>query len=198
MNILNASQLKQFSLLGLIIGLAILLATQLFSFFPGLLGAVTLYILMRQWFFRLTIVYNWKKWLTAALFILGSLVVFVLPFIFVAVTLFPKFLELLNNPNQFSSGIDTISQRIQNVIPGFSFGEAQFRALIQRVGASVPSFIGATATVIANLILCFFLLYFMLVDGRKMERRILDFLPLKDENVDNIWQATRTMVVSNA
>jgi predicted PurR-regulated permease PerM len=51
---------------------------------------------------------------------------------------------------------------------------------------------------IGNLVLAFFLLYFMLVDGRKMERKIQRFLPLKEENIDNIWDATRVMVVTNA
>jgi predicted PurR-regulated permease PerM len=70
--------------------------------------------------------------------------------------------------------------------------------MVQSFAASVPGLLSATADIILNLVLAFFLLYFMLIDGRKMERKIQRFLPLQEDNIDNIWEATRVMVVSNA
>lgn len=198
MDVLNSTQLKQYLLLGFIIGLTVLLATYLYAFFPGLLGALTFYILMRQWFFKLTVVYNWKKWATAVLFIVLALLLFVAPIVFVGALLMPKVLYLLHHPNQLSQGLGAITYRLQGWIPQLRFDQDQIQGLMQKATTTVPSFLGATANFITNLILCFFLLYFMLIDGRKLERRIQDFMPLKDENIDDIWQATRTMVVSNA
>ena len=198
MDILDGNRLKQYLLLGFIIGLALLLATQLYEFFPGLLGAVTLYILLRQWYFKMTIIKNWKKGLTAALFILGSMLVFVLPICLLGAMVMPKLMQLVGNANQFSAGIDHINAKLQTISPQLVINRSEIQALVQRITASAPAFLGATFTILTNLILCYFLLYFMLVEGRKMERRIQDFLPLKDENIDDIWVATRVMVVSNA
>lgn len=191
-------QLKQFLLIGLIIGLILLLGSQLYSFFPGALGALTFYILLRGWFFRLTVVKGWKKWVAALLFILGALLLFVLPFAMITLMILPKVNVLMSNPGQITSAVSTVTQKAKELVPQFHISETDIRGVVQKITATLPGFLNSTMNLLTNLILCFFLLYFMLVDGRRMERRIKDFLPLKDENVDEIWQSTRNMVVSNA
>jgi predicted PurR-regulated permease PerM len=195
---ITAANLKQYLLLGLIIGAAILVATQLYAFFPGLLGAITLYILLRQLYFKVTVVYNWKKWLAAVVFILGSIVVFVMPFVLVISLLAPKIALLTHNPALVMGTLAAVVKQLQQYIPQITFNEAQLQGLVQRSLSNLPTFLGATLQVLTNLILCFFLLYFMLVEGRKMERKIQQLISLKDENIDDIWASTRTMVVSNA
>lgn len=191
-------QLKQFLLIGLIIGLVILLGSQLYSFFPGALGSLTFYILLRGWFFRLTVIKGWKKWLAAILFIVGALVTFVLPFALITLMILPKINLLISNPGQVTTAINAVTQQAKELVPQLHISEADIRGMVQKISATLPGFLSSTMNVFTNLILCFFLLYFMLVDGRRMERRIKDFLPLKEENMDEIWQATRNMVVSNA
>ena len=191
-------QLKQFVLIGLIMGLVVLLGSQLYSFFPGALGALTFYILLRGWFFKLTVVKGWKKWLAALVFLLSCLLVFVLPFGIITMLVLPKVKALSSNPALIASAIGTVTQKVKEVMPQFHISETDVRGLIQKGSASLPGVFGSAMNLLTNLVLCFFLLYFMLVDGRRMERRVQEFLPLKDENTDQIWQATRNMVVSNA
>lgn len=198
MNQLNSTYLKQLLLLGVITALVLLLGWQLYTFIPGMLGAVTLYILMRQYYFRLTIIYGWKKWLAAIVFILLALLVFVLPIFALLQMLLPKLSYFVSNTNEFGTGLDTISKRMQEIVPQFKFGDAQIRDLIQKATSSIPGVLGATANMFSNTTLAFFLLYFMLTEGRRMERTIQSYLPLRAENIDHIWDATRTMVVSNA
>ncbi len=195
---ITPQQLKQLVLLLLILGAVALLLFTLYPFLPGLLGAVTLYILLRQWFFKLTVVYGWKQWLAASLFIVGSIVVFVLPFAATAVLVAPKISALLQNPAMVSNTLQTVTNRLHESIPQLAFSEAQISNVLRSASGKLPSFLGGTLQVLTNLLLCFFLLYFMLISGRRMERQLQDFVSLKDENVDDIWAATRVMVVSNA
>lgn len=192
------TQLKQFLLVGLIIGLVLLLGSQLYSFFPGALGAVTFYVLLRGWFFRLTVVKGWKKWATATLFIIGALLVMVVPFAMITLMVLPKINMLINDPGQIIASVNVVTQKTKELVPQFHISETDISGAVQKVTTTLPGFLSSTMNLFTNLILCFFLLYFMLVDGRRMERRIQDMLPLKEENVDDIWQATRNMVVSNA
>jgi predicted PurR-regulated permease PerM len=185
-------------LLLLILFAAIVVAVQLYPFVPGLLGAVTLYILLRQWFFRITVVYNWKKWVAATMFISGALLVFVLPFLGAAAMIAPKVARLTANPQLLSNAISTITTRIHHFFPRLPFEETQLRGLLQGAVSRAPAYLNSTLQILTNLLLCFFLLYFMLISGRKMERRLQQFIALKDENITIIWDATRTMVVSNA
>jgi predicted PurR-regulated permease PerM len=195
---ITPAQLKQIVLLVLILGAVILVGTQLYPFLPGLLGAITLYILLRQWFFKVTVVYNWRPWLAATLFIIGAIVVFVIPFVITALLLAPKITALMQNPAVVTDVLNTTTRRLHGYMPQLIPDEAQISNMLSKVSKKLPSFLGGTLQVLTNLLLCFFLLYFMLISGRKMERRVQEFVSLKDENIDDIWGNTRVMVVSNA
>jgi predicted PurR-regulated permease PerM len=51
-----------------------------------------------------------------------------------------------------------------------------------------------TLTIIATL---YFILFFMLVNGRRMEEALYEYIPLKDGNVELIGKEVKTMVISN-
>ena len=53
--------LRQVLLLGIVILLGVMLITQMSIFLPGLLGGITLYILTRKWYYKLTIEKNGGK-----------------------------------------------------------------------------------------------------------------------------------------
>ena len=82
MPIIFNNQLRQVLLLGLIILLGGMLLTNLYIFLPGFLGGVTMYILLRKWYERLTIQKKWPKGLTALLFIIAIIVVISIPIYF--------------------------------------------------------------------------------------------------------------------
>lgn len=198
MQLLNTNNLKQYGLIALILLVGITLAIQLSTFIPGLLGAATLYILMRKYFFYLTIQKNWKKWVTATLFILASMILFVLPIFFLIQAVVPKFQTLLSSSGQLNDIITALTLQLQKLNLPVSVSSEQVFSLLQNASSSVPAVLGATMNFFTNTILAFFILYFMLVQGKEMEDTILDYLPLKEENIDHIWDSTRTMVNSNA
>jgi len=198
MSTLNIENLKQYLLLTLIIILIIVLGWQIVSFLPGVLGAITMYILMREHYFRLTVIENWKKWVTATIFIVLAIIVFVLPIAVCAQLLVPKFYAIIHDPQRLDSMLDTVTVKLQSIVPQLKIDEEQIKTWGQNAAASVPGLLSETAAILTNLVLAFFLLYFMLVDGRKMERKIQRFLPLREENIDDVWDATRVMVISNA
>ena len=63
-------RLKQVVLFALIIILALLLVKELIVFLPGVLGAITLYIISRGYFFDFVHRKKWNKNLVAILFII--------------------------------------------------------------------------------------------------------------------------------
>ncbi len=195
---MNNTAVKQFVLIGIILVLAYVLGAQMFAFFPGLLGAVTLYILMREYFFKLTVIKHYNKSLIASLFILASIVVIVLPVAGIVQVILPKFAGIIDNQAAITETLKELSQKTKNLPPFMRINQQQVMQVMQKIAAEVPGVLGATANMLTNTVLAFFLLYFMLVDGRKMEMSIKKYLPLKDTNIDNMWTSTRTMVISNA
>ena len=99
------NRIRQLALLLIVALLALLLLQQLFIFLPGFLGAVTLYILTRKWFQKLTEQKKWKKGFTALLFILGSLIIVAIPVYFSVRMISPKISSLINNQQEVIQGL---------------------------------------------------------------------------------------------
>src|SRR6218665_247002 len=154
-------RLLQIILLAIIIALGLLLLLEVSSFLPGLLGGITLYILFRAPYFRLVYMRKWKKGLTALLFILISLVVISIP-IYISVKLIsPKINEIVNNQDKIIAGAKTFSDKIENFTGFKIFTEQTARDLSQKLTAFIPKLVNSTASVLTNLIMMFFLLYYL-------------------------------------
>ena len=198
MDILRTNGLKQVTLLLLITFIGIVLIWQLQYFIPGFLGAITLYILLRQFYFNLTIKRRWKKWVSAVVLILACVVVFVLPLWALVELLIPKFTYAINHSNELVAQGNQFLLLVKQYAPQLKIDDQQIQQGMQKALGIGTSFLNATASVMINTLTAFFLLYFMLLSGREMEKRIMRLLPLKDSNKDSLWSETRNMVVSNA
>ena len=66
------------------------------------------------------------------------------------------------------------------------------------IAQSLPKILGATFNTLTTIVFMYFILYFMLVNGRKMEDSLYEYIPLRDENVSRLGKEVHTMVMSNA
>lgn len=192
------NRLRQIILLLVIILLAILLLNQLFIFLPGFLGAITLYILLRDSFYYLTIKKRWKKTGTAVLFILGSLVVIALPLYFSIRLISSELSVILNNPAELIADAKIVGQKIFDVTGIQLLSEQNILTFQKQAAAIIPSLLNSSAAILSNFAVMFFLMYFLLVNGREVERFLDRFIPLKEENIDMLSQETKNMIRANA
>ena len=192
------NRIKQVLLLSLILLLVYLVIQELSLFLPGLLGALTLYILSRSNYFQLIYNRKWKKGWGATLFIVYYLFLIGLP-IFLAVTLIsPKVNAFLENPDAMVSAakqsITTIQQKI-----GFKvLSENTLTNLLSKLTAFIPTVLNSTANIVANLAIMLFVLYYMLYNGRELERMLNRLIPLKQENINMLASETKKLVRANA
>lgn len=202
MEILKTNGLKQIILLLLISFIGILLIWQLKYFIPGLLGAITLYILLRQYFFNLTIKRKWKKWMAATVLIFLCVLLLALPIWIIVQLLLPKFNYAFDHTDQIMANAAHAVEWIKSNLPKVKINDQQIQQGLERILLIVPTVINATlnatASMVLNTLTAFFILYFMLMSGRNMERKMLSLLPLKEVNKDALWIETKKMVVSNS
>jgi predicted PurR-regulated permease PerM len=192
------SRITQIVVLVLIILIAILLIKQLFVFLPGILGAITLYILSRSFYFKLIFKKKWKKGLTALLFIVGCLLIIALP-VYLSVTLIsPKINEVLRNQDKVVQAVQVAAQKISEKIGTEILSPENIKTAAQRISAFVPSLLSGTATTLANLFMMFFLLYFLYAGGAEMEKRLNNIIPLKPQNTNVLVSETKMMIKANA
>lgn len=202
MDILKTNGLKQIVLLLLIAFIGIVLIWQLQYFIPGVLGAITLYVLLRQFFFNLTIKRRWKKWLAAVTLIFTCVIVFVVPVWLLVELLVPQFRYGFEHSGELVAEGNRMLAWVKEFLPRLRIDDQQIQQGIQKAAAIIPTFVSATLNattgVMVNILTAFFILYFMLLSGRDMEKKIMRLLPLKDANKDSLWSETRNMVISNA
>jgi predicted PurR-regulated permease PerM len=198
MNITFNNRIKQILLLALLILLIWIVINELHIFLPGLLGAVTLYILSRASYFQLIYNKKWKKGRAAGLFIIYYLLLLGLP-VFLAITLIsPKVNEFLSNP---SATIENIKQAVSQVQQKTGITIASEKSLagsLDKLLAFLPSVLNSTANLIANLATMLFFLYYMLYYGREMEKTLFRIIPLKDANTTILAAETKKIVKANA
>ena len=192
------NRLRQIILLLVIVLLAILLLNQLFVFLPGFLGAITLYILLRNSFNYLTIKKRWRKTGTAILFILGSLVVIALPLYFSIRLISSELSILLNNSAELVTDARLVGQKIYEFTGVQLMTDENILTFQKQAATIIPSLLNSSASILSNFAVMFFLLYFMLVNGREIEKFLDRFIPLKEENIDMLSQETRNMIRANA
>jgi predicted PurR-regulated permease PerM len=191
-------RVKQVLLLSLIIMMVYLVIKELYIFLPGVLGALTLYILSRANYFQLVYHRKWKKGWSAGLFILYYLLLIGLP-VFLAVTLIsPKINSFLSNPNETIASIKQSITIIQQKLGFKLISETSLSNSLSRLSAFVPSVLNSTANLITNLAIMLFVLYHMLINGSEIERMLSRIIPLKKDNINMLASETKKMVRANA
>lgn len=195
---ISNSLLKQIALLLLIIMLGILIIWQLYYFIPGVLIAITLYILLRNYYFILTEKKKWKQWTAAAFIITSSIIIFVLPIYGIVNLLIPKVKMAIAHSDDIMAFLKQIEATIKRYFPDFTITDEQIQKIIQTSTKIVSTIFNATASVLFNIMVGFFLLYFMFLNGRSIESNILKTIQLKEDNQILLWAETKNMVVSNA
>ena len=198
MNISFNDRLLQLLLLALIILLGFILISELYIFLPGLLGAVTLYILCRAFYFRLIFQKKWKKWLTALLFIFGCLLIISIPFYLAVEMIAPKINNLINNQDTIITGLKNFSTKFREYSGVQLLTDENTKYLTLKISQLIPKLLNSTVSVITNLVMMFFLLYYLLVNGREIEKYLSKIIPLKPRNIDMLASETKMMIRANA
>ncbi len=198
MSYLDNDRLKQIGFLLLILFLAVLLFMEMFTFFPGFLGAVTLYVISRKWMFKLVEQRKWRKSLAATLLMVLSFLVILLPIGMLINMLAAKAAYAANHSTELINSLKQTNAQLEETL-GFSLLTAERLQKIQEgITAFLPGFLGATFNTLTTIALMYFMLFFMLVNGRKMEENLYEYIPLKDKNVERLGKEFNTLVIANA
>ncbi len=192
------NRLRQVILLGIILLLAVLLLKQLVIFLPGFLGAITLYILYRDSYFKLTIKRKWNKTLLAILLIVGSIFLIALPLYFSVTLITNKTKEVLSSPVELMMDAKIVGGKIYELTGYDIMTDENIQNFQKRAATIVPALLNSSANILSNFAILFFLLYFMLTNGREMETFLERFIPLKEENIDLLGNETKNIIKANA
>ncbi|NBO57369.1 MAG: AI-2E family transporter [Chitinophagia bacterium] len=192
------NQIRQIVLLIIIAFLGFLIFKELYLFLPGLLGALTTYILTRNIFFSLVEKRKWKKGLTAGLFIFIFLALIAGPVYYAVILISPRVSTFFAHTDQLLVGIEAMSAQIKKITGQELFNADNITALKSALTNFIPTFLNSSANILSNLLVMFFVFYFMLSNGRNMEDTVRKFIPLNEDSIAALAQETNHMVKANA
>ena len=195
---ISQNRIRQFFFIVILLLLGLLLFLELYSFLPAVLGAMTLYILMHRWMFFLTEKKKWRKGWTAALLMLLSFIVILLPVGLLANMLSSKVTYAVQHSSELVAALKKLVASLEQQFDITITSEENINKLGSAITQSLPQILGATFNTVTTIFFMYFILYFMLVNGRYMEDALYEYIPLKDDNVNKVSKEVNKMVVSNA
>ena len=198
MNHIPNNVIRQVLLLVLIMLLGVVLFRQLQSFIPALLGSYTLYVLLKKWMFILTGRYKWNKALAAVLLMLLSFVVILLPIVLLINMISSKINFALEHTSQVVNAAEQLIHKYEKQYDLDLISDKNMQQLTSWGAQTLPQVLGATFNSLITIVFMYFILYFMLINGRKMEGALIEGMPLKNENVLLLRKETNSLVFSNA
>jgi predicted PurR-regulated permease PerM len=192
------NRIRQIVLLLVIAFLVFLIVRELYVFLPGLMGALTFYILGRDRFFVLTEKKGWKPGLTSILIIFFFLIIIAAPLYYAVMLVSPKISNVFSHTDELMIGLQALSAKLKSFLGEDLLSINNITSLQSSLTSFIPTFLNSSAMILSNLLVMFFVLYFMLTGGRAMEDAVRRFIPLHSESVVVLAHETRHMVKANA
>lgn len=188
----------KYSLIAIIIFLGIIIFREFSPFFSGLLGAFTIYVLVRKQMFYLTEKKKIKK-IYAVLIILIEVIMCIIVPTFLLIWL------LLGRLKEFDIHPAALFQTVQNFVD-LIHSKTDYDLLSQTNVTNLTGYIsdllqtvlGQVSSFVINSVVLLFILYFMLMSNRQMESYVYELLPFNEKNKRNVITEIKRMVTSNA
>jgi len=195
---IHQDKIRQILFLGVLLLLAVLLVYELYNFLPALLGAITMYVICRKWMFKLIYVKKWKPSAAAALLMATTFLVILIPIWILVRMLTSKVTYAIEHANELIGAIQTLVHDIE-LRTGMTLINSETLGKLGNIIANVlPIVLGVTFNSLAILFFMYFILYFMLVNGKQMESQLHNYVPMSDENAKKLGKEMKTIVFSNA
>lgn len=194
---INHKILRQLIILSLIIFLGGLIIKYMLPYISGVLGALTLYVVLRKWMLKL-INKGIKRMWAAMLLIFASLVGIFIPLTAAGFMLSSELSNLADKSEQVTKAFKDQLFQVEKYI------EYDISSTIDPKQASgwltdnMQGFASGTFNVFISLGILLFLLYYMLKSPKQLKESLLEYIPLSNKNLMTLGKEIDSVVRSNA
>ncbi|WP_321827054.1 AI-2E family transporter [Maribacter dokdonensis] len=194
---INHKILRQLIILSLIIFLGGLIIKYMLPYISGVLGALTLYVVLRKWMLKL-INKGIKRMWAAMLLIFASLVGIFIPLTAAGFMLSSELSNLADKSEQVTKAFKDQLFQVEKYV------EYDISSTIDPKQASgwltdnMQGFASGTFNVFISLGILLFLLYYMLKSPKQLKESLLEYIPLSNKNLMTLGKEIDSVVRSNA
>jgi len=190
--------IRQIFVLLLIILTGSLIFCEIIPYLTGVLGAITFYILLKNIMKKLVSQYHWRPSLAAATLMLGSFVVILMPLIGFGVMLGNKISDTVRNSEKVINAFKDLIQNLETKTGIDINSQIDTHAVATFLSERIQNMAGNTFNLFIAIGIMYFLLYYMLVNRKKLRQSLSEYIPMSSSNIANIAAEVQSMVTSNA
>ena len=159
MNQISNNAIRQILILLTILLLGIVLFRELSGFIPAFLGAYTLYVLLRKWMFMLQGKYKWNKSLAAAVLMLLSFLIILLPCFLVVNMLASKIAFAVQHSSEVLASIEKFVHKYEQQYKIGILTEENIGKVSNWGQETLPKILGATFDTLSSIVIMYFILF---------------------------------------
>ncbi|TYB77084.1 AI-2E family transporter [Bizionia myxarmorum] len=197
MNVIPPKIIRQLFLLLMIVLVCSLIFREMLPYLAGVLGAITLYVLMRKFMSKL-VKRGWNSSLAASFLMLISFFAILLPIAGAALMLGNKISRAVENSEKLTKLIKGQLKVIENQFGYDLTSQIDASAISGWLSENLQSFAGGTFNTFIGISIMYFLLFYMLTNRRELRESLLAYIPLNRDNLKLVGKEMHSMVRANA
>ena len=187
---------RQLLFLAVLIVMGVVMLQELSFVLGSFLGAITIYIVLRPLQHSLVERYSWRPWIASLILVTGASLLLV-GLLFGLLRVVAS--ELTNvDVKAIISGFDDVVDLLNDKLPFDVIPPTYLSDAVSYITKGVGSVINTTYSFLINILFTIIILYFMLANSRKLERKIGRYNPFSGENRDMVMGEISNIIYSNA
>jgi len=195
---IHPNTIRQIFFLALLIFIGFIILNELYFMMGAFLGAVTLYVILMYPMKYLVIIWRWKAWLAAISLMIFSLIIMVIPLVYMTTVAIDKIVPFIENPEIINDVFNKVHEYLDTNFQIDILKTENVQKISNQVIPFAQKTVGGTFSAIGNIFLMYLVLYFLLVQNRQVEKWLRQNVPFKTANVKKIITDIRGLVYSNA
>ncbi|MBT8296367.1 MAG: AI-2E family transporter, partial [Gramella sp.] len=197
MDRLKPSLVRQIFVLLLILFLTVLIVGEVMPYLSGVLGAVTLYVILKGWMKKL-VNRGWRPPLAATVLMAGSFVGILIPVTLITIMLTSKIGKAVANSERVLSALKQQLNIVEANL-GYNLSSSiDTTSITNWVSSNLQNLAGGTFNAFIAIGIMYFMLYYMLTNRESMRESMITYIPLGKDNLRIIGEESNQLVKSNA
>ncbi|WP_276165361.1 AI-2E family transporter [Zobellia alginiliquefaciens] len=197
MKTIHPKVIRQLFVLLLIVCIGGLIFKEMAPYFSGVLGAITLYVLLKKPMAKL-VHKGWKPDLAAAFLMFASFIIILIPVSGAVLMLGNKVSQAVNNSEKVTKAVKSQLENVESYVGYDLSSSIDVSAVSGWFSTNLQGFAGSTFTSVIAIGIMYFFLYFMLTNRKEMRESLFEYIPISTDNLKTIGSKIRRMVRANA